>query len=246
MANGSCPKPYKLHLGCGRTRQDGWVNCDLYPGPHVDAAFSVEERWPFPDNSGSEIYSSHMLEHLTKPKAFFQEAHRVLQPNGSMLLRLPYGGHRAAWWDLEHIRPWYAENFAFLQPGYARAIGNPQHDDWQWPFAVHQIQLRVSYRLAQWLKRRWWLWLFTQLPSMFDSEVEEMWVHLSALKTPEALEHYTLNHQAFIVPVNYAAWGHHLLGRNAPQDGRVDLVNLNAGVVLNGFIGSIKFQEPNG
>src|SRR5216117_2060518 len=116
--------PLKIHIGCGNHRIPGYVNCDLHQTGATDRVFDCTGPWPFPDNSASTIYCSHTLEHLADFKGFFKEAYRVLQPDGNLQLRVPYGGHRAAWWDVTHLRPWFAESFCFLQPGYDSAVSN--------------------------------------------------------------------------------------------------------------------------
>ena len=219
--------------------QAGWKNCDLYPGPHVDYVFDLQGEWPFPDHSVTELYCSHVLEHLHDPKAFFSEAWRVLIPNGQLLVRVPYGGHHAAWWDLGHVRPWFAESFAILQPGYAKAIGNPQHDIFISEFGVESVKMRVSYRLARWLRHWWVRWLFGRYSAFFDHEIEELWAYLWAIKTPEAREAYEKTHDANIVGAGFSAWKHHLAGTAPPKDGTVEMVDLGKGVVINGFIGRV-------
>src|SRR5262249_13769929 len=157
-------EPLKLHIGCGNDRLDGFVNCDLYETQATDRIFDCQERWPFEDDSASTIYCSHMLEHLPNFKGFFMEAHRVLKPGGNLQIRVPYGGHRAAYWDIEHVRPWYAETFCFLQPGYAKSIKNAQHNAWKHFFSIEDCILRVEKQFApllrwRWLRRRILPWL---------------------------------------------------------------------------------------
>src|SRR6267142_29393 len=138
-------KPHVLlHLGCGMSRMDGWVNCDLHATSHADVVFDVQERWPFEDNQVREVYASHMLEHIRDFNAFFKELWRVLEPNGNVCLRMPYGGHRLAWTDPTHLKAWYAESFCFLQPGYGEHVGNPQEFKWPAPFGVAAIDLRIT------------------------------------------------------------------------------------------------------
>ena len=107
-----------INIGCGRQPLKDWVNTDLTAGV-ADVVFDCQDPWPFPENSAEAVRAIHVLEHLPRPMDFFKEAHRVLVPNGAIILQLPYGGHRSAWWDLTHVRPWFPENFAILQPGYA-------------------------------------------------------------------------------------------------------------------------------
>jgi len=219
------------------------VNCDLYQGPNVDYAFDLQGEWPFEDHSVAEIYLCHVLEHLHDPKAFFREAHRCLQPNGTMLIRVPYGGHHAAWWDWEHVRPWFPENFAALQPGYAEAIGNPQHDSFRCTFGVHIVQVRLSYVLTRLL--RWWpvRWLMAHYPNFFDPEKEEIWAHLYALKTPDAIEQYKASHQAIVVGTTYAAWRHQVEDR-APRPGEAgELIDLLSGESINAYLARIRSWE---
>jgi len=227
----------RLHLGCGRQHIDGWVNCDLTARPGVDRDFDVQiAPWPFSDNSVAIIYASHMLEHLTDPWTFFREAWRVLGPDGSIVLRMPYGDHRAAWWDLTHIRPWYAESFCAFQPGYAEAIGNPQTSGWQWPFSVLSVDLRISGKFAPLLRRRWlrrWVLPFAE---NVQNLIEELWVTKTALKTPAAVAHFRLNGPpANAVDTRLVMYRHHLERRAMRKDEQVSLVNLREESLVNGF-----------
>lgn len=235
----------KISIGCGRVaKQPGWTQCDLNPGENVDYAFDATKRWPFPDNCASEVHSSHVLEHLADPLAFFEEAYRVLVPNGQMNLRLPYGGHHAAWWDISHLRPWFAETFAVLQPGYDRAIGNPQHQNNRFAFGVNVVQMRVSLRLAGMLRHWWWRWAFARYHFFFDSEIEEIWGSFFALKTDEAQQEYMKDHQANVVGSEFVAWKHHLQKKAPPKDGEpCYLVSLGSGIAMNGFINRVINEE---
>jgi ubiquinone/menaquinone biosynthesis C-methylase UbiE len=47
------------------------------------------ESLPFPDRTVESIISLHMVEHLQEPEKFFQEAARVLQPQGLLVFATP-------------------------------------------------------------------------------------------------------------------------------------------------------------
>jgi hypothetical protein len=218
-----------LHLGCGQHRLPGWVNCDRTPGPAVDVVFDLLGPWPFAADSVSSLYASHVLEHLQDPWAFFREAWRVLKADHALHLRLPFGGHAAAWWDLTHVRPWFAQSSAFVQPGYAAAIGNPQHDDWQTPFGIASLQLRLGQKPARLL--RWYPVRKLLVPWLehWPTAVEEIWIDLYPLKTPERQAAYQATHAANAVPLAYVAYAHHVYNQPVPTSGGLQLVVLAAG-----------------
>lgn len=236
----------RLNIGAGNVaKQPGWLNCDLTPADNVDHVFSADsEVWPFPDHSVTEINCSHVLEHLSNPFHFFRESYRVLEPNGQLNIRVPYGGHHAAWWDLTHVQPYFAETFAFVQPGYNRMSGNPQHNDPGYAFGISFLQMRVSLRLAGMLRHWWWRWAFARYHFFFDSEIEEIWGSFFALKTDEAKQEYMKDHQANVVGSEFVAWKHHLQKKAPPKaDEPCYLVSLGSGIAMNGFINRVINEE---
>ena len=208
-------QPISLHLGCGATGRPGptYLNCDLYPGPNVDVAFDLMSRWPFEDGGIHGAYASHVLEHLPNPQHFFREAYRVLQERGMLKLRVPYGGHRSAWCDPTHLRPWYPESFAFLQPGYAATIHNPQHDAWDAPFVVEQVSCRFGAHVRRLLRlplvRRRWLPQVALLPDA----LEELWIVLMAVKDPQLQAYWRQARCANAIPVRYLMYAHDWAGQ---------------------------------
>jgi SAM-dependent methyltransferase len=204
----------RVHLGCGLTHFDGWLNVDHEKhSPHVDEAFDLMEPWPLESNSVSAVYASHVLEHLPDPLFFFRELWRVMMPMGSVLLRLPHGGHKSAWADITHLRIYYPESFAFLQPGYAESIGNPQLMQWQACFGIGGIDVRVVPDLVPWLRHFWFRKVFVRLASLFPSWGEELFVDLYPLKTPDAKAQYRSTHTPNVVPMRYVAFRHHFEDR---------------------------------
>ncbi len=234
----------RLNLGAGGNPKDpGWLNCDLNSAPNIDLTFDLQGKWPFPDHSVAEMYSCHVLEHLADFKTFFLEAYRCLQPNGTLLIRVPYGGHRSAWFDWSHLRPWFAESFAALQPGYGESVGNPQHRDTDFSFGLGSVQLRVSYRLARWLRRWWVKKLFCHINTLFDAEIEELWVFAYALKTQDAIDHYKATHKPNMVPVSYSAWKHHLTDEHLEPFQQSIMVDLMSGLNVTGYLHNIQEWE---
>ncbi len=79
----------KLNLGCGKRREDGYVNVDV-PGSGADVECDVQEL-PWPDAVADEVLAVHLLEHIPMLNAALvvKEWARVLAPGGEMVLELP-------------------------------------------------------------------------------------------------------------------------------------------------------------
>ena len=103
-----------------------------------------------------------MLEHLPEPLAFFREAWRVLIPNGQVVIRVPYGWHSAAWWDLTHVRPWLQESFTTVQPGFSHFSRNHQEKDLGYAFWIASVVMILNHPFS-----RWWRWKLARKPIMF-------------------------------------------------------------------------------
>jgi hypothetical protein len=87
-------------------------------------------------------------------------------------------------------------------------------------------------------------WALTRYAHFFDPEVEEIWAHLFALKTDEAIAYYRETHEPHVIPTNYAAWAHHLRNEPAAQNGACVLVNLHDGVTINACVGRVIPEAP--
>ena len=209
---------------------------DLTPGPHVDLVFDLcKAPWPVETDSVIEFCASHVFEHLADPETFFRELHRVCVPNAAILIWVPHGGHKAAWWDITHLRPWFAETFAFLQPGYAASVGNPQHNQWQHYFGIGRVDQRVSAKIAPYLRYKWQRNLFCFWLEHIENAIEELWVWLYPIKTPEAAEVFSIDRPGNYVPARYVIYQHHLERKTLYYDEPAVLVPITEHSVVNGF-----------
>lgn len=82
---------FKLHIG-GREKHDDWVILDALPGPNVDFVGNCNDLSFLPDESCSEVYASHVLEHLgydiELPRTLLG-IYRVLRPEGRFRASVP-------------------------------------------------------------------------------------------------------------------------------------------------------------
>lgn len=170
----------KLHLGCGRTILPGWVNVDCMELPGVDVVADLDncakEALPFEDDSITEIFASHFLEHIHNPLPLFQELYRVACPDARAVFSLPYGSSDDAMEDPTHVRFYFLQSFGyFSQPYYWRADYG-YRGDWK----TMKIVLKVS-------KEKYYGKPFAEIirdVSTLRNVVYEMIAELYAVKPP--------------------------------------------------------------
>lgn len=108
---------FKLDLGCGRYKKTGYIGVDKFAVVEPDIICDVEkERLPFEDSSVSEIYSSHVFEHIEDIQTVMNEIHRVLKPGGLLTIRVPYWTSEGAFRDPTHVRFFTEKSFEYWQP----------------------------------------------------------------------------------------------------------------------------------
>lgn len=225
----------KLHCGCGHHHMEGWLNADLYPTAATDMVFSLESPWPVRAESMNVVYASHVVEHLSDWRTFFAEAWKVLTPEGQLQVRVPYGMHPAAWWDMGHMRPWVTEAFAFFQPGYSAHIGNPQHDDWQYPYQVLALHQRLGHSFMFLLNRKWKRRIFLKYMKSFVNSIEELFIYMQPLKSLDAVLRFRALNPGTHLPSTFCVWRHHYEGRVLESEKELQLIILGQGVTANGY-----------
>ena len=83
--------PRKLHIG-GTVRMDGWEVFSINQEPYADHVGNAKDLSRFPDNTFSEIYASHVLEHFDYSREVLEtleEWNRVLKPEGVLYVSVP-------------------------------------------------------------------------------------------------------------------------------------------------------------
>lgn len=81
----------KLNLGCGEDKKKGYLNVDFSPTVSPDIVHNLNQfPYPFKENSFELIEAFHVLEHLDKPFEVMKELHRILKPNGVLLVKVPH------------------------------------------------------------------------------------------------------------------------------------------------------------
>jgi len=142
--------PIQLDLGCGRNKQQGFIGLDRTAWPGVDIVHDIEELpWPLEDGSCGVIKASHVMEHI---KPWFtipvmDEAWRVLEDGGVMLISMPYGtGYRYVQ-DPTHCNPWNETTPAYFCPAHdLYEIYRPKPWHLENLFWLHERDMEVAFR----------------------------------------------------------------------------------------------------
>jgi SAM-dependent methyltransferase len=81
----------QLNIGCGRDIRKGWVNLDAFDHKGVDVVCDMNKgHLPFEDDRFYYIVASHVLEHLWDWESIVSECYRILVPQGTLEIRVPY------------------------------------------------------------------------------------------------------------------------------------------------------------
>ncbi len=106
-----------LEIGGGTKCRDQWINLDPV---HGVGEFKIQAQltpWPFETNSVSNIFASHVLEHIPAgaPRiSVMNECYRVLEPGGSLEIRVPCFPHPFAVADPTHVSFWVESSILYF------------------------------------------------------------------------------------------------------------------------------------
>ncbi len=81
----------RLHIG-GTSHTDGWEVLNANAAPYVDHVCNANDLSRFENNTFTQVYASHVVEHLDYRDELLNtlaEWHRVLTPSGSVLISVP-------------------------------------------------------------------------------------------------------------------------------------------------------------
>lgn len=98
---------FRLNLGCGMNRLDGYVNVDRFGEPDLRHDLEVFP-WPWADDSVTEIVLNHVLEHLGhNPNVYLEimkELYRVCHDGATVRVVVPHHRHEYFLNDPTHVR----------------------------------------------------------------------------------------------------------------------------------------------
>lgn len=99
----------KLNIGCGDKILPGYVNIDKFDTFSPDLVWDLEKTpYPFKDNSVTEIFASHVMEHIGQTTDSFlnimKEFYRILVIDGIVDIKVPHPRSDGFIGDPTHVR----------------------------------------------------------------------------------------------------------------------------------------------
>ena len=132
-----------LDIGCGESKQSGFVGMDRRKLPGVDIVHDLEIfPWPLKDESCLTIIGSHIAEHILPQLTidFFNELWRILKVDGQLALSMPYGYSQGFLQDPTHCNMFNEATFQYFDPAYELyTIYKPKPWDIATGFPVWQV-----------------------------------------------------------------------------------------------------------
>ncbi|MFZ2961172.1 MAG: methyltransferase domain-containing protein [Candidatus Ozemobacteraceae bacterium] len=123
-----------LNLGCGKFPVSDSINVDISPASKADILADLSVfPYPFRTSSVERIFTSHMLEHLTDPFKAMAEFHRILVPDGSLVVRVPHFSR--GFTHPDHKRGFDVTFPSYFDPNFQGGYSGT-------PFALKHMQLR--------------------------------------------------------------------------------------------------------
>jgi ubiquinone/menaquinone biosynthesis C-methylase UbiE len=107
----------KLNLGCGRDIRPGYLNLDLAKIPGLDVVADLEKPLPFADDSFDEVFTSHVLEHVSDLFALLGELRRICRPGATIRIYVPHLSFFGAYTDPTHKRFFGYFSFDYFTEG---------------------------------------------------------------------------------------------------------------------------------
>jgi len=147
----------KLNLGCGKNKKEGYLNCDISSEINPDKVVNITEKLPFDNNSVSEIFISHTLEHTHEPLEVLREFYRICKHEATIKILVPYFSSESAFSQIDHYSFFSYTTFDFLDSRnklHYQGVGNFQ----------------IIYKRLHWRK---YLFFFEKLFNLFPRVYQE-------------------------------------------------------------------------
>jgi SAM-dependent methyltransferase len=102
----------KIDIGCGQNKKEGFIGVDCIGMSGVDIVCNLDkEELPLEDDSVSEVYSMHFMEHTRDLLVIMEEIWRVSRHEAKVTIAVPYYNSIGAFRDPTHKQFFTYETF---------------------------------------------------------------------------------------------------------------------------------------
>ena len=116
----------KLHLGCGRIKKEGYINCDISEAVNPDKVVDLEAKLHFENDSIEEIIIEHCLEHIKNLFPLMKEFYRICKNKAIIKIKVPYFSSESAFSTMTHIRFFSLTSFDFFDEKHKNYYDAPK------------------------------------------------------------------------------------------------------------------------
>ncbi len=171
----------KLHLWCWSDAKPGYINQDIIKFPGVDLVFDLDNfPYPFDENSLDEVYSAHVLEHVTDLGKVMEEMTRICKNGAEIKVIVPYFANPGTRADYTHKRGFTTATFIYFHPDF--------------PYNHNASILVKDYRIHFFWNRKKFLHsaMINRIPDFFINLFPRFYERFFAYILPAAEIHYLL------------------------------------------------------
>ncbi|MHC4521812.1 MAG: class I SAM-dependent methyltransferase [Planctomycetota bacterium] len=133
----------KINAGSGQRPFDtslGWTNVDIQERWKPDVVADWRDMPMFENGSAEIIVAHHTIEHVGCGEAkpfFFKEAHRILQPGGSLIVTIPDLRKLAQRWITYQM-----DDYQFFVNVYGAYMGD-ENDIHRWGYSLAGLEIEL-------------------------------------------------------------------------------------------------------
>lgn len=127
-------KLIKVELGCGKTKNEGYIGIDRFPLPGVDIVADLNDKIPMEDNSVDVLFACHSLEHFEDLSHIMEEIYRVCKPEAIIHILAPYYNTTTNLANHYHVQVFNEETFRFFCADEENHFIDKE--DWYCPHAI--------------------------------------------------------------------------------------------------------------
>jgi len=141
----------KLHIWCGLDPRKWYINVDSIKLPWVDIVHDLEQfPYPFKENTFKEVYSAHVLEHMSDLGKVMEELTRIGKNWCEIKVIVPYFTNPWTRADYTHKRAFTTWSFDYFSPDFfynhgAKILVKKYRIHWLWNRKVFMKSAWINY-----------------------------------------------------------------------------------------------------